>query len=128
MAETWLNAALGGVVTPVLAPVLPFAPVLGGAVAGYLEADERETARNEGLRVGALAGVVAFLALLAFAVLLGCLLFLIIAGLVGAPPSFVSGLGVAVFLLGALFVGVYVVGLSAVGGWLGVRIHDEDLL
>jgi hypothetical protein len=127
MAETWLNAVLGGVVTLVLAPVLPFALVLGGAVAGYLETDEQETARNDGLRVGVLAGVVAFLALLVFAVLLGSLLFVVIASLVGAPPGFVSGLGGAVFLLGALFVGVSVVGLSAVGGWLGVRIHDEGL-
>ena len=128
MSETWLNAVVGGVVTLVLAPVLPFAPVLGGAVAGYLEAGERGVRRASGLRVGAAAGTVAFVALLVFAVLLGNLLFAVLTGLVGAPPGFVSGLGFAVFLFGALFGALYVVGLSAVGGWLGVRVSDEDLL
>lgn len=127
MGETWFNAVVGGVVTLVLAPVLPFAPVLGGAVTGYLEADERGAGRADGLRVGAFAGVVAFLALLVFAVLLGNLLFALLTGVVGVPPAFISGLGVAVFLLGALFGALYVVGLSAVGGWLGVRVYDEDL-
>ncbi len=128
MGETWLNAVLGGVVTLVLAPVLPFAPVLGGAVVGYLEADEWGARRADGLRVGAIAGVVAFVALLVFAFLLGNLLFAVLTGVVGAPPGFVSGLGLAVFVLGALFGALYVVGLSAVGGWLGVRVYDEDLL
>jgi len=128
MGETWFNAVVGGVVTLVLAPVLPFAPVLGGAVAGYLEADERGTGRADGLRVGATAGVVAFLALLVFAVLLGNLLFAVLTGLVGVPPAFVSGFGLLVFVVGALFGALYVVGLSAVGGWLGVRVYDEDLL
>lgn len=128
MAETWFNTVVGGVVTLVLAPVLPLAPVLGGAVAGYLEADERGARGVDGLRVGALAGLVAFVALLVFAVLLGNLLFAVLTGLVGVPPGFVSGLGLLVFVVGAVFGALYVVGLSAVGGWLGVRIYDEDLL
>jgi hypothetical protein len=93
MGETWLNAVAGGVVTLVVAPVLPFAPVLGGSLAGYLEAGERGAGRADGLRVGALAGVVAFVALLVFAVVLGNLLFAVLTGLVGVPP----GLGLLVF-------------------------------
>jgi hypothetical protein len=125
MSETWVNAVAGGTVTLVLAPVLPFAPVLGGALAGYLEAGERGTRRVDGFRAGALAGVVAFVALLVFAVLLGNLLFALLTGLVGVPPGFVSGLGLLVFVVGAVFGALYVVGLSAVGGWLGVYVFQE---
>ncbi|MEF8887205.1 MAG: DUF5518 domain-containing protein [Haloarculaceae archaeon] len=125
MSETWVNAVAGGIVTLVLAPVLPFAPVLGGALAGYLEAGERGTRRPDGFRVGALAGVVAFVALLVFAVLLGNLLFAVLTGLVGVPQGFVSGLGLLVFVVGAVFGALYVVGLSAVGGWLGVYVFQE---
>jgi hypothetical protein len=125
MDDSWVNAIAGGIVTLVLAPVLPFAPVFGGALTGYLEAGERGTGRADGLRAGALAGVVAFVALLVFAVLVGNLLFAVLTSLVGVPPEFLSGLGLLVFVVGAVFGAFYVVGLSAIGGWLGVYVFQE---
>jgi hypothetical protein len=122
MADTWLHAVLGGVATLVLAPVLPFAPVLGGGIAGYLEAEE---GCSDGLRVGAYAGAFAFVSLLALAVFFGGLLFAVVTGVVGGPPPFVSGAGVLLLVIGAVFGAIYVVGLSALGGLLGVYVHRE---
>jgi len=46
--DTLENAIVGAVVTALTASFVPFAPVAGGAVAGYLQGRDRE----EGLRVG----------------------------------------------------------------------------
>jgi hypothetical protein len=119
--NTLVNALIGGVVSVVLGFV-PFSPVLGGAVAGYLQSDDPA----QGLRVGAYAGLVA-------AVPLAFVLFLLasvlsfgvvavdstgsVAGTAASGGFAVSALGVlgVVFLLTA----VYTVGLSVLGGYLG---------
>jgi hypothetical protein len=116
-----VDALLGAVVAVVLA-FLPLSTLLGGAAAGYLH-------RDDGLKVGALAGVFASLPLL------GVLLF--VAGLLGVfvPVGFgMNGMGVplaAPLALGVLLFGlvtlllVYAVGLSALGGLLGVSLAEE---
>ncbi len=110
--DTLLNAVIGAVASVVLSFV-PFSPVLGGAVAGYLEGGTG----SDGLRVGAISGVLSlvvgavFFAL--FFVAFGAFLF----GY-GAPRLF-SAVGLLFLLVAAVVSALYTVGLSALGGWLG---------
>ena len=118
--DTLLNAVIGGIASIVLSFV-PFSPVLGGAVAGYLQGGDR----GEGVRVGAYAGVVA-------AIPLALLLFLAVAvfglfALGGRPGG--GAILVVFFLFVAVVVAGIIVGLSALGGWLGNYVkYDTDLL
>ncbi len=112
-SNTLVNALIGGAVAVILSGI-PFSPVLGGGVAGYLEGGDYGT----GATVGALAGVVAFLP---FVAILGFLLL--------AVPLFPSpSVGIGIGLLGIvvlLFAGAYTVGLSAVGGAVGIYVRRE---
>ena len=114
--STLVNAFLGAVVSVVLA-FLPFSPVLGGGVAGYLE-------RRDGVRVGAISGVITALplALLLVAAVLFWSVFLI------APDPAVAGgllFVTLVIFVGVVVVALYTVVLSAVGGYLGVYVYEE---
>jgi hypothetical protein len=104
------DAGWGAAVTVVLS-VIPFSPLVGGAVA----TSRREGGYVAGLGVGSIAGVIAAIPLLAlFVPALG------IAGLLGfgiAPSS--SAYGVFLAIVFGLF-GLYTVGLSALGGVGGV--------
>jgi len=110
--DTLLNAVIGAVASMVLSFV-PLSPVLGGAVAGYLQGGTR----SDGLRVGAISGL---LGLLVGAVFFG--LFFVVFGAylfgMGAPRAF-SAFGLLFVLVAAVISALYTVGLSAVGGWLG---------
>jgi len=112
--DTLLNAVVGAVVT-VVTSFLPLAPVLGGAVAGYLQ-------RRDGLAVGALSGLLAAVPLV---VVLGLFLGAITAFLgVDFPPRGLLGVGfLGVLLLGLVV--VYSVLFGAAGGYLGVYIYEE---
>ena len=114
--STLVNAFLGAVVSVVLA-FLPFSPVLGGGVAGYLE-------RRDGVRVGATSGAITALplALLLVAAVLFWSVFLI------APEPVVAGgllFVTLVVFVGVVVVALYTVVLSAVGGYLGVYVYEE---
>jgi hypothetical protein len=120
--DTLLNALIGGVVSIVLSFV-PFSPVLGGAVAGYLQGGER----GEGARVGAYAGVVAAIPIALF-------LFVAVAlfGFIAVSPGGGGGGGAGVFLVVVLVVivlsALYTVAFSALGGWLGNYVkYETDL-
>ncbi|WP_435099337.1 DUF5518 domain-containing protein [Halarchaeum sp. P4] len=107
-----LNALLGAVASVVLA-FLPFSPVLGGALAGYLQGpDERD-----GLRVGALSGLIASVPIL-FVVLLAAVFLPFV-------PLEVAAVGIVLVVLVVFFVVAYTVLLSAVGGWLGAYAYRE---
>lgn len=110
--DTLLNAVIGAVASIVLSFV-PLSPVLGGAVAGYLQGGTR----SDGLRVGAISGV---LGLVAGAVFFG--LFVLVFGVFyfgsGAPGA-IGAFGLLFFLFAAVLSAIYTVGLSALGGWLG---------
>jgi hypothetical protein len=113
--DFFVHALIGGVVSVVLSFV-PFSPVLGGAVAGYLH-------ERDGLRVGSVSGLLAAVPL-ALVVVLGVGFFGLFAigpgGGVGVPGGFVL-----LLLLGVFVAAVYTVALSAVGGVLGVYLVDE---
>jgi len=106
-------AALAGAIVTVVLSVIPFSPVVGGAVAsirydrGYLA----------GFGVGILAGVVAALPLAALVVPAVWLVARL--GFV-APSS--PAFGVFLAILGGLFV-AYTVGGSAFGGVVGVAVE-----
>jgi hypothetical protein len=108
-SNTVLNGLIGGVVAVVLS-FIPLSPVVGGGVAGYLEGGDQ---RN-GLAVGVIAGVVALVPF----VFLGMVaaVFLIAPGGARLLPLLL------VFLV---FGAVYTVGLSALGGVLGIYVRDE---
>ena len=125
--NTLVNALIGGIAAVVLA-FLPFSTVLGGAVAGYLQGPDT----GEGLRVGALAGVVAVVPFVLLAFLFGGVVFAFVPFGMGAGMGmdpWVGGMfgafGLVAFLFFAVFALVYTVGLAALGGVLGAYLHRE---
>lgn len=93
---------------------VPLSTMLGGAVAGYLEGGDTDA----GLRAGAIAGVFMLVPFVLFG--LGFMMFFLGFGM-GGPPGAFGMFAVVVLLFGA----VYTVGLSAVGGYLGVYAKNE---
>ena len=122
--NTLVNALLGGIAAVVLA-FLPFSTVLGGALAGYLQGQDT----GEGLRVGALAGVVAVVPFaLLFVLFGGAMLAFVPFGMgMGMDPrvGIFGAFGVVLFLLFLLLGLVYTVGLAALGGVLGAYLNRE---
>lgn len=109
-SSTVLNGLLGGV-AGIFLSFVPLAPVLGGAVAGYLEGGRP----SDGLKPGAIAGLVMTLPV---AAILFFLLFLL--GVAGAPAAF----GVLGFVV-VFFSALYTLGLGILGGYLGVYAKNE---
>jgi len=111
--NTLLNAVIGAVATIGLS-FTGISPVLGGALAAYLDGGDT----GNGLRVGAISGAIASLPVAA--ILLIAIVFL----------PFTGDLGVAVggflfvLLIVAMAVG-YTVALSALGGALGSYLKAE---
>jgi hypothetical protein len=106
--STLTNGVIGGAVGIVLF-FLPFSPLLGGAVAGYLETED-----GAALKAGAVSGLVALVPLFLFG--LFALLFIL-----GFGPFSLALIAVFAFLL----VAAYTVGLGALGGLLGAYLEDE---
>lgn len=107
------HAAIGAGVT-VVASVIPFSSILGGAVASY----RAESGWIGGLGVGTVAGVFAAVPLLALFV--PSLAIAIILGFGIGPGQ--AGFGLFLAIAFGLFL-VYTIGLSAVGGVVGVGIR-----
>jgi hypothetical protein len=127
--DTLVNSLIGAVVNFVAGSFLPFGPLFGGAAAGYLEGGTRE----DGLKVGAIAGALALIPVLLFFMLFGSLFFAVVAGggmMGGMPDTFplaAGGVGF-LFFVALVFGAVYFVGLSAVGGYLGNYVkYDTDI-
>ncbi|WP_459808983.1 DUF5518 domain-containing protein [Halopiger thermotolerans] len=108
--STPINALVGGGVGIVFTFV-PGSTFVGGALAGYLEDGDT----GDGLRVGALAGLV----MLVPTVLFGLLAALMFLG-AGAPGR-TGGLFFVVLAFGVL----YTLGLSVVGAIVGGILADE---
>lgn len=117
--KTFTNALLGAVATIVLSFV-PFSPVLGGGIAGYLQ---RGT-RNEGVKVGAISGVIATVPVVAVVLLAVSIFTIVPAG------SDVLGLAIGGLVLGLvvfLVAGLYTVALGALGGYLGAYLAEDRI-
>lgn len=109
-----LNAVIAAVAGVVLGFV-PLSPALGGAIGSYLNGGSRST----GLKLGAVGGLLASIPVFA-----GGALFALVA-IAGGPGarSFLVFLVFVVFVL--LFTALYVVGLSAAGGWAGIYLRER---
>jgi hypothetical protein len=118
--DTLLNAVIGGIASIVLS-FIPLSPVLGGAIAGYLEGGDR----NTGLRIGVYAGIVAAIPLALFTIAA----IAIFGSFLAIGPGGGGGATILVFfLVVVVFMALYTVGLSAFGGWLGNYVrYDTDL-
>jgi hypothetical protein len=111
------NAVLGGVATAVLS-FIPFSPIVGGGLAGYLEHGESGRSVSAG-------GVAGFLAMVPVLVIL----VFVTAGLYsGFGAVGEAGLGIVVvtaMVLALLFVAAYGAALGALGGFAGGRLADQ---
>lgn len=108
-----LNALIGAVAGIVLS-FIPLSTLLGGGIAGYLQGGQT----NDGLKVGGLAGLI----MLVPFVLIG---FLILVFFIGIAPASFSLMVIFMAVLLLIFGAVYTVGLSMVGGYLGVYVKNE---
>lgn len=117
---TWINALVGGVVTLVLS-FTAFSPLLGGGIAGYLQNESP----NRGAKVGALSGVIAAVPLVLI-VLLGMTFWMAIP-VVDSSFHLIPGALelVIIFSIVLTVLGLWFVGLSAVGGYLGAYLRNE---
>lgn len=118
--NTLMNGLVGGVVT-VLLSFIPFSPLLGGGVAGYLQ----KGTTSDGAKAGAVAGAIASVPvlLLVFVALFFAPLFAVV-GQSGVPLA-VGFAVVGLLVTVVLFVALYTVGLSVVGGAIGAYVADE---
>lgn len=114
-AETLKHAAIGAVVSLVTF-FLPFSPVIGGGVAGYLHGSDR----TAGAKVGGLSGLLASIPGAVLATLIASIFVIV-------GPGQRSGLLVAfgVFLVALLFAALYGGALGAVGGFVGAYLNEE---
>jgi len=109
------NAALGAVVTVLLA-VTVFSALLGGAIAGYLQ----DVSPKRALKTGAISGLLASVPIL-LVLGIGLVLSLLQPSAVG-----VSGF-LEILVVGIIFplLIAWIVGLSALGGFLGAALRGE---
>lgn len=107
--NTVINGLLGGF-AGILLSFIPFATILGGMIAGYLEGGTP----TDGIKPGLIAGLVM---LLPVSVLLFFVVFVL--GFGGMPAAF-GILGVAI----VLFTALYTVGSGVLGGYLGVYVKN----
>ena len=113
--NTLLNALIGGIAGTVLS-FIPFSTVLGGGIAGYLEGGNS----TSGAKVGALAGLVAFVP---FVFIIG--IVLVFVPVISLPDAGVQlALWMSILFI-LLLTAVYTVGLSMLGGVLGVYVKEE---
>lgn len=118
--DTLINAAIGAVANLILSSFIPFAPVFGGALAGYLQGGNQP----EGIRVGAIAGALALIPGLLFGFLVLSIFVPAMAGESGVIGLAAFGI-VGIVIVAAIAV-LYLVGLSALGGLIGYKIKCEE--
>lgn len=110
--NTLLNALVGAAVTVITAFFVPLSPLLGGAIAGYLEGADT----GGGLKVGTLSGVIALIPLL---VIVPFVLFVFVLEPIAAFSILL------ILTIGVAFLAVYTVGFGAIGGLVGAYLYEE---
>jgi hypothetical protein len=118
VGSTRSYAVLGAVATAILS-FIPFSPLVGGGVAGYLA--QSDTGRS--VSAGGLSG---FLAMLPALSILGFLIVGMYTGLAGVGEAGLGIVAAAAMLIVVLFVVAYGAGLGALGGFLGGRFAEND--
>jgi len=122
--DTLVNSVIGAVVIVLTTPFIPFAPLVGGALSGYLQG--RDT--DEGITVGAIAGLLSVVPLLLLFVVLGNLfVFLFTVGGAGIPGA-LGGVGFVVVVVLFFSLLFYTVLLGAVGGGVGSYLKAERII
>jgi len=106
----WILGVVGAMVNTVLS-FIPLSPLLGGATASYLSTDHEAN----GVATGTFAGLFTLLPVFVAIVFVTIGLF---TGLPGASTA----AAVATLVVGGLVIIAYVIGLSALGGYVGRRI------
>ncbi|NGM68698.1 ECF transporter S component [Natronolimnobius sp. AArcel1] len=116
--RTLVHALVGALVGVVLS-FIPFSTVIGGAVAGFLEGPDG----RDGAVVGALAGAITFVPILA-GVFLVAAVFGVGVGVAAIP---LEGGALALVLIGflSMIVLLYTVGLALLGGYLGAYLASQ---
>jgi hypothetical protein len=117
-AGSFRSAAVLGAVTTGVLSFLPFSPVIGGGVAGYLE----HSASGRTASVGALSG---FLSIVPVILVLVFVTVGLYAGFATIGYSGVGVVVVAAMLFAFLFTTAFVTGLGALGGFAGGRLADR---
>jgi hypothetical protein len=121
--DTLINAVIG-VVASIVLIFLPFSPLFGGAVAGYLEGGDS----SDGLRVGAISGalglVVGAVVFVLFVVVFG----VVFSGAASPQAGLIGGFGLVFLLVGSVVGVVYLLGLSALGGSIGNYVKRNGLI
>ena len=115
--NTLVNALIGAVAATLLAFV-PFSPVLGGAVAAYLQGGDQ----SDAIRVGALSGLLTAIPLVLILLVVGTVIPFLPA--FGVPGSLTAVFGVFA-IIGFLLLLAYTIGLGALGGILGRYLARE---
>lgn len=112
--NTLMNAIVGAVVMLITAPLLPFAAIVGGGIAGYLQRGPSRGGAKVGAFSGALAAVPSF-------IVVWFVIGVFMLGLTGAPfgPGFIYVIALFIVLLG------YFVGAGALGGAVGAYLQKE---
>jgi heme/copper-type cytochrome/quinol oxidase subunit 4 len=130
----FVNALLGAVVMTVFSWI-PFAPVVGGALSGYLDAGDRRgegAASRRGIRIGALAGLLATVPAVLVLAFVGSIVTVGWFGMSmggGMGPRVALGLPLFAWALVTFVLVlalVYHVALSALGGWLGAELAARE--
>ncbi|SNR44107.1 DUF5518 domain-containing protein [Halorubrum vacuolatum] len=116
--NTWVNALIGAVITIGLS-FTGFSPLLGGGLAGYLQAESPK----RGATVGALSGVIAAIPLFMIMVL-GFWLFVGVPGVHGGFPGGIELVVIVVMMLPMML--LWFGCLSAAGGYLGAYLHTKE--
>ena len=106
------NAILGAMVT-IVASFVPFSPVLGGAVSGYLQ----RGSDGSPVRVGGIAGL--------FATLPVVIVFVAITWSLLGSSTGLTTIVVASLVISLVVSVAYMIGLSALGGYLGAELTES---
>ncbi|WP_459195014.1 DUF5518 domain-containing protein [Halosimplex sp. J119] len=116
--DFWVNALIGAVAM-VLLSWIPFATIIGGAVAGYLQ---RGT-RMDGAKVGAVSGLIAAIPIFGGLVLV----FSIISfGTVVGGEALGTAIVIGIMVFALAVTAAVVAGTGAVGGYLGVAFRERS--